>query len=259
MGSQTEKKSQLSVAKEHGANFTGETGNSINGGRTGRFIQALSDQFSRKKSSLHSPGRQEEKEGGRREPATPRPAPGETSLRDHRGKESARPRKKPLFMEIMEGANTFMKSEKNIDKQIDNPTSKVSNLPEASSFASATAHSSGKPSTFSIDDINTGATILTLITDICNNANGKLSRSEQLDLLDLFEQMPDLMTREQRLSKDSRKKANDFVSTVYQSCGAANWGEIETFDDLKLQLEAVTKFDSRAEASPRQEGRDIVL
>lgn len=82
---------------------------------------------------------------------------------------------------------------------------------------------------------------------------------EQLDLLDLFEQMPDLMTREQRLSKDSRKKGNDFVTTVYQSCGAANWGEIETFDVLKLQLEAMTKFDSRTEASPRQEGRVIVL
>jgi hypothetical protein len=150
-------------------------------------------------------------------------------------------------------------SEKNIDKQIDNPTSNISNRPEASSFASATAHSSGKPSTFSIDDINTGATILTLITEICNKADGKLSRLEQLDLLDLFEQMPDLMTREQRLSKDSRKKANDFVTTVYQSCGAANWGEIETFDDLKLQLEAQTKFGSRAEASPRQEGRVIVL
>lgn len=152
-------------------------------------------------------------------------------------------------------------SEKNIDKQINDTTSKASNLPEASSSASAsaTAHSSGKPSTFSIDDINTGATILTLITEICNNVDGKLSRLEQLDLLDLFEQMPDLMTRERRLSTDSRKMANDFVSTVYKSCGAANWGEIETFDDLKLQLEALTKFGSRAEASPRQEGHVIVL
>ncbi|CAJ0549087.1 Ff.00g027000.m01.CDS01 [Fusarium sp. VM40] len=150
-------------------------------------------------------------------------------------------------------------SEKIIDKQIGDPTSKASILPQASSSASATAHSSGKPSTFSIDDINTGATILTLITEICNNADRKFSRLEQLDLLDLFKQMPDLMTREQRLSGDSRKMANDFVSTVYQSCGAANWGEIETFDDLKLKLEALTKFDSRAEASPRQEGHIIVL
>jgi hypothetical protein len=159
----------------------------------------------------------------------------------------------------MEGADMSMRSEKNIDKQIDDPTSKTSNLPQASSSESATAHSSGKPSTFSIDDIITGATILTLVTEICNNAEGKLSRLEQLDLLDLFKQMPDLMTRERRLSGDSRKIANDFVSTVYQSCGAANWGEIETFDDLKLKLEALTKFDSRVEASPRQEGHIVVL
>ncbi|KAG5663037.1 hypothetical protein KAF25_000973 [Fusarium avenaceum] len=258
MDSQTEKKSRLPVAKECDATFAGETG-SINRGRTGRFIQALSDRFSSKRRSPQSSGQQKEKEGGRRELAAPRPAPGETSPRDHKGRESARRRKKPPSMKTMKGADMLMKSEKIIDKQIDEPTSKASILPQASSSASATAHSSGKPSTFSIDDINTGATILTLITEICNNADGKFSRLEQLDLLDLFKQMPDLMTREQRLSGDSSKMANDFVSTVYQSCGAANWGEIETFDDLKLKLEALTKFGGRAEASPRQEGHIIVL
>ncbi|KAM0252230.1 hypothetical protein ACHAP5_001215 [Fusarium lateritium] len=259
MGSQTKKKSRLPVAQEQDATFAGETGSSINGGPAGRFIQALSDRFSGKRSSPHAPGRQKEEKEGRREPAAPRSTPSETSLHNHKGKESARPRENPLSMEMTENANMFIKCEKNIDKQIGNPTSKVSNLPEASSFASATAHSSDMPSTFSIADINTGATILTLITDICSNADGKLSRLEQLDLLDLFEQMPDLMTHERRLSEDSCKEANEFMSTVYQSYGAAKWGEIETFDELKLRLEALTKFDSRAEASPRQEEYVIVL
>jgi len=114
----------------------------------------------------------------------------------------------------------------------------------------ATADDSGS---FDTDDIHTGATILTVITDICKGAR-KPSSEERGQLHTLFELMPYLMTREAREQQgEDLMSSFEFLIRLYDSTDSTDWGAIESFDHLQVQLKMMEKFDSRAEAEPKEE------
>ncbi|KAJ4131515.1 hypothetical protein NW768_005705 [Fusarium equiseti] len=115
-------------------------------------------------------------------------------------------------------------------------------------------------SSFDTDDVHAGATILTVITDICKRAR-KPSSEERGQLHTLFELMPYPMTREAREQQgEDLMSAFQFLITLYDSPDSTDWGAIESFDHLQVQLEMLEKFDSRAEAEPKeaQEGEFVV-
>jgi len=114
----------------------------------------------------------------------------------------------------------------------------------------ATADDSGS---FDTDDIHTGATILTVITDICKGAR-KPSSEERGQPHTLFELMPYLMTREAREQQgEDLMSSFEFLIRLYDSTDSTDWGAIESFDHLQVQLKMMEKFDSRAEAEPKEE------
>ncbi|RGP75948.1 hypothetical protein FLONG3_5528 [Fusarium longipes] len=121
--------------------------------------------------------------------------------------------------------------------------------------SSRNGSSAGTP--FDINDVNAGATILTLITDTCKHA-GKLSIQEQEQVRDIFGQMPYLLTQEGRGQEGEGEEeqfalALQFLMAVYDNPESTNWGAIESFDHLQFVLELLEKFDSRAEAEPSEE------
>jgi hypothetical protein len=123
---------------------------------------------------------------------------------------------------------------------------------EMNSEANPTRNGSSAGTPFHIDDVNAGAVILTLITDICKQAR-KPSIKEREQLRTIFDQMPYLLTPEAREQEgDELVLAVQFLTTVYDHPESANWGSIDSFDDLQLALGNLEKFGSRAEAEPRE-------
>ncbi|KAF5667895.1 hypothetical protein FHETE_5520 [Fusarium heterosporum] len=140
----------------------------------------------------------------------------------------------------------------------------VSNFPEISStpFDSpapdpSKTYRSDTERLFGVEDVEAGAAILAVIADICNDANGKLSRAEQLELRSMFDQMPKLLTHKQR--DVDPEKAYKFLFAIYESSVAGNWEDIGALNDLETKLELLQCFDSRAEASPKRKGDVYVV
>ena len=114
-------------------------------------------------------------------------------------------------------------------------------------------------SSFDTNDVHTGAAILTVITDICQGAR-KPSSQERGQLHTLFELMPYLMTREAReQQREDLVSAFEFLIRLYDSPDSTDWGEIESFDHLQVQLKTMEKFDSRAETEPKEEDGVFVV
>ncbi|KAM0343976.1 hypothetical protein ACHAPU_008034 [Fusarium lateritium] len=160
--------------------------------------------------------------------------------------------------------------ENNAKKASGKPTSErssvpahISNISETSSTPFDSASDPPKPHDpdterpFNVEDVESGAAILAVITDICNNANGKLSSAEQLELRSMFNQMPKLLTREQR--EVDPEKAYEFIFAIYENPEAVNWGDMGALDDLETKLELLERFDGRAEASPKRKGGVYVV
>jgi hypothetical protein len=81
----------------------------------------------------------------------------------------------------------------------------------------------------------------------------KPSIKEREQLRTIFDQMPYLLTPEAREQEgDELVLAVQFLTTVYDHPESANWGSIDSFDDLQLALGNLEKFGSRAEAEPRE-------
>ena len=114
-------------------------------------------------------------------------------------------------------------------------------------------------SSFDTNDVHTGAAILTIITDICQGAR-KPSSLERGQLNTLLELMPYLMKREAREQQgEDLMSAFEFLIRLYDIPDSTDWGEIEGFDHLQAQLKTMEKFDSRAEAEPKEEDGVFVV
>jgi len=112
---------------------------------------------------------------------------------------------------------------------------------------------------FDTDDVHTGATILVVITDTCKGARKPCSEKRG-QLHALFELMPYLMTRKAREQQgENLMSAFEFLIRLYDSPDSTDWGAIESFDHLQVQLKMMEKFDSRAEAEPKEEESVFVV
>ncbi|KAF4991226.1 hypothetical protein FGRMN_7958 [Fusarium graminum] len=266
MGPQSKEEVPSPATERHNATVPGAIDNTINRRRTRRFIQKL---FGRTPNSLHTSSQQQEKAKGRGRGGE-RPAHSETPQRDPKG-DSVRSCKTTLFAETMKDADIYVKPEDNVKKASGKGISEggsvpahVSNFPEISStpFDSLASdpsktHRSDTERLFSVEDVEAGAAILAAITDVCDNASGNLSRAEQSELRSIFDQMPGLLTREQR--EVDPEKAYQFLFAIYENPEAGNWGDIGALDDLETKLGLLECFDSRAEASPKRKGDAYVV
>ncbi|KAF4436582.1 hypothetical protein FACUT_6348 [Fusarium acutatum] len=151
--------------------------------------------------------------------------------------------------EAKESADICQKHAYNFDQVLDGFNSKmVSETTTASEFPEpVVSHDLDTNWAFSIDEVNSAAAVLTLVSDICRH-RGRLSLEDQVILRDALKKMPYLLTPIGR--KSETEEALMFQIEVYENPASASWGSIESFDTLQNWLELLERFDNRAELHP---------